>query len=94
MFCAGRFSGHWLSMLVSHGFDVRLVAASTWKWVLKLARRGQVRDKNASRELATKWFANTHNQVAASIKRGRTTVGLKPCSSSRTVTGHRRDTVC
>jgi len=56
-------------VLKSHDFDVRLVAASTWKWALKLARRGQVRDKNASRELATRWFANTTNQVAATLER-------------------------
>ena len=51
------------------GIVVRLVAASTWKWALKLARRGAVRDKNGNRELATRLFANTHNQVAAALKR-------------------------
>ena len=68
-FVQGAASGQWLGVLVSHGLDVRLVAASTWKWALKLARRGQVRDKNASRELARKLFANTHNQVAAALRR-------------------------
>ena len=56
-FVQGAASGQWLGVLVSHGLDVRLVAASTWKWALKLARRGQVRDKNASRELAKRWIS-------------------------------------
>ena len=47
-FVQGAASGQWLGVLVSHDLNVRLVAASTWKWALKLARRGQVRDKNAS----------------------------------------------
>ena len=68
-FVQGAASGQWLGVLVSHGLDVRLVAASTWKWALKLARRGQVRDKNASRELAKRWFANESNQVADALKR-------------------------
>ena len=65
-FVQGAASGQWLGVLVSHGLDGRLVAASTWKWALKLARRGQVRDKNASRELATRWFGN---QVAVALQR-------------------------
>ena len=68
-FVQGAASGQWLGVLVSHGLDVRLVAASTWKWALKLARRGQMRDKNASRELAKRWFANESNQVADALKR-------------------------
>ena len=38
-FLQGAASGTCLSVLVSHNFDVRLVAASTWKWALKLARQ-------------------------------------------------------
>ena len=68
-FVQGAASGQWIGVLKSHDFDVRLVAASTWKWALKLARRGQVRDKNASRELAKRWFANASNQVADALKR-------------------------
>ena len=68
-FVQGAASGTWHGVLVSHDLDVRLVAASTWKWALKLARRGQVRDKNASRELAKRWFANESNQVADALKR-------------------------
>ena len=30
-FVQGAASGQWLGILVSHGLDVRLVAASTWK---------------------------------------------------------------
>ena len=45
-------------MLVSRDFDLRLVAASTWKWALKLARRGAPRDKNESRDLAKRLFAD------------------------------------
>ena len=66
-FVQGAASGQWLGVLVSHGLDVRLVAASTWKWALKLARRGQMRDKNASRALAKRWFANESNQVATAL---------------------------
>jgi len=69
MFRAGSGLGQCLGVLVSHGFDVRLVAASTWKWALKLARRGEVRDKNASCKLAKRLFANKSNQVAAALKR-------------------------
>jgi len=61
-FVQGAASGTWHGVLVSHDFDVRLVAASTWKWALKLARRGQVRDKNDSRDLAKRLFPN--NDVA------------------------------
>jgi hypothetical protein len=68
-FVQGAASGQWLGVLVSHDLDVRLVAASTWKWALKLARRGEVREKNASRELAKRLFANERNQVAAALKR-------------------------
>ena len=50
-------------MLVSHDFDVRLVAASTWKWALKLARRGALRDKNESRDLAKRLFADVSDVV-------------------------------
>ena len=49
-FVQGAASGTWHGVLVSHDFDVRLVAASTWKWVLKLAaRRGAPRDKRQAR---------------------------------------------
>ena len=68
-FVQGAASGQWLGVLVSHDLNVRLVAASTWKWALKLARRGEVRDKKASRELAKRLFANERNQVAAALKR-------------------------
>jgi hypothetical protein len=68
-FVQGAASGQWLGVLVSHDLNVRLVAASTWKWALKLARRGEVRDKKASRELAKSLFANERNQVAAALKR-------------------------
>ena len=46
-----------------------LVAASTWKWALKLARRGAARDKNDSRDLAKKLFATRDNDVAALLRR-------------------------
>ena len=61
-FVQGAASGQWIGVLKSHDFDVRLVAASTWKWALKLARRGQVCDKNDSRDLAKRLFPN--NDVA------------------------------
>jgi len=61
-FVQGAASGTWHGVLVSRDFDVRVVAASTWKWALKLARRGQVRDKNDSRDLAKRLFPN--NDVA------------------------------
>ena len=38
-FVQGAASGQWLGVLVSHGLDVRLVAASTWKWALKRTGR-------------------------------------------------------
>ena len=57
-FVQGAASGTWHGVLVSHDFDVRLVAASTWKWALKLARRGAPRDKNESRDLANRLFAD------------------------------------
>ena len=68
-FVQGAAAGTWHGVLASFDFDVRLVAASTWKWALKLARRGEVRDKKASRELAKSLFANERNQVAAALKR-------------------------
>ena len=63
----GAASGTWHGVLVSHDFDVRLVAASTWKWALKLARRGAPRDKNESRDLANRLFRN--NYVADLLRR-------------------------
>ena len=57
-FVQGAASGQWIGVLKSHDFDVRLVAASTWKWALKLACRGQVRDKNDSRDLAKRLFGD------------------------------------
>ena len=59
-FVQGAASETWHGVLVSHDFDVRLVAASTWKWALKLARRGAPRDKNESRDLANRLFRNDH----------------------------------
>ncbi len=53
-FVQGVASGTLHGVLVSHDFDVRLVAASTWKWALKLARRGAPHDKNESRDLANR----------------------------------------
>lgn len=66
-FVQGAASGTWHGVLVSHDFDVRLVAASTWKWALKLARRGAPRDKNESRDLANRLFRN--NYVADLLRR-------------------------
>ena len=65
----GAASGTWHGVLVSHDLDVRLVAASTWKWALNLARRGAPRDKNDSRDLAKKLFATPNNDVAALLRR-------------------------
>ena len=68
-FAQGAASGTWHGVLVSHDLDVRLVAASTWKWALNLARRGAPRDKNDSRDLAKKLFATPNNDVAALLRR-------------------------
>ena len=57
-FVQGAAAGTWHGVLASFDFDVRLVAASTWKWALKLARRGAPRDKNESRDLANRLFAD------------------------------------
>ena len=57
-FVQGAASGTWHGVPVSHDFDVRLVAASTWKWALKLARRGAPRDKNESLDLAKRLLAD------------------------------------
>ena len=65
-FVQGAASGTWHGVLVSHDFDVRLVAASTWKWALKLARRGAPRDKNESRDLAKSFISERYTPVRLS----------------------------
>ena len=62
-FVQGAAAGTWHGVLASFDFDVRLVAASTWKWALKLARRGAPRDKNESRDLANRLFADVADVV-------------------------------
>ena len=68
-FVQGAASGMWHDVLEAHDFDVRLVAAFTWKWALQLARRGAVGNKDDSRELATRLFAKRDKQVAAALQR-------------------------
>ena len=93
-FVQGSATGTWHGVLVSHDFDVRLVAASTWKWALN----SRVGGHHATKATVATWQRScSRRQTMMSLPFSgarRTTVGRKPCSSPRTVTGQMGIVMC